>query len=570
MPPTKPTNPNLEQTMLMPALGAAAEKKPGKKGAAVALVSGSSIDYSGETSQLLTERLRLSSLILSAGFAAFLAKGLFLPTQRTANQEWIMLPLLAGVTAITGFLALRIQARCEKTLRNLRLVEMLIFGSPAILFTVVGYCSLVYGAQRGYLPPITVPWLILIFTYALFIPNTWQRALVMILPPALAPAGTILFAWATSPDVSELMKSSGDFHFVILEAAMVMAFGATIAVWGVKTINVLRSKAFEAKKLGQYRLKRLLGKGGMGEVYLAEHLMLKRPCAIKLIRPEIAGDPDTLARFEREVQSTAKLTHWNTVEIFDYGRADDGTFYYVMEYLPGMSLDQLVERHGPMPAGRVISLLAQTCSALAEAHSQNMIHRDLKPGNIFAAKLGGVYDVAKLLDFGLVRTENSEVDVRLTQAGMVTGSPLYLSPEQATGDNIDARSDIYSLGCVAYFLLTGQPPFVEDKAIKLILAHAQRTPALPSSIVPGIPSDLESVVMHCLEKDPRNRYQSISALRRALLSCASADEWSSEVAHDWWNVYGCPKKRELDECVIEGRELLDSKEFSAAGDLISV
>jgi serine/threonine-protein kinase len=205
----------------------------------------------------------------------------------------------------------------------------------------------------------------------------------------------------------------------------------------------------------------------MGEVYLAEHVLLRRPCAVKLIRPERAGDPQALRRFEREVQATAALTHPNTVEVYDYGRADDGTFYYAMEYLRGLSLQELVARHGPLPPARAAHLLRQVCGALQEAHAGGLVHRDIKPSNVIVCQRGGVCDVAKLLDFGLVRAPclggGAET---LTQEGTIAGTPAYMSPEQAKGlEDLDARSDIYSLGALAYFLVTGRPPFVRETAV---------------------------------------------------------------------------------------------------------
>src|SRR5207253_11171994 len=230
------------------------------------------------------------------------------------------------------------------------------------------------------------------------------------------------------------------------ETSIILATAVAIAVFGSYKIRELHEKAHEAQKLGQYRLKEVLGFGGMGAVYLAEHVLLRRPCAIKLIRPDQAGDPRILIRFEREVQATATLTHWNTVEIFDYGHAEDGTFYYVMEYLPGMNLEDLVEQHGPMPPERAVHFLRQVCQALREAHSIGLIHRDIKPSNIFACERGKVYDVAKLLDFGLVKNFGAAGDdARLTQEGAFTGSPAFVSPEQAAGrQQLDARSDIYN------------------------------------------------------------------------------------------------------------------------------
>ena len=204
----------------------------------------------------------------------------------------------------------------------------------------------------------------------------------------------------------------------------------------------------KARQLGQYRLGRCLGAGGMGEVYLGEHLLLRRPCAIKLIRPERVGDPKNLQRFEREVRATATLTHPNTIQIFDYGHADDGTFYYVMEYLEGMTLEQLVTAHGPLPPARAIHCLRQLCGALREAHAIGLIHRDIKPGNVMVCERGGVPDVVKLLDFGLVLSLGGAQDgERLTQQGAISGTPAYMSPEQAEGrEDLDLRSDIYSLG----------------------------------------------------------------------------------------------------------------------------
>jgi serine/threonine-protein kinase len=316
---------------------------------------------------------------------------------------------------------------------------------------------------------------------------------------------------------------------------LALVVAAAIGALGVKTIGALRAEAFEARQLGQYRLKRLLGAGGMGEVFLAEHQLLKRPCAIKLIRPEKAGDPQALARFEREVQAAARLSHWNSIEIFDYGRTAEGVFYYVMEYLPGLNLHELVEQYGPLSPARAIHFLRQTCRALHEAHAMGLLHRDIKPGNIFAAQRGGVYDVAKLLDFGLVKTiAQRGPSLDLTQEGAVTGSPLYMAPEQATHDSIDVRSDIYALGCVAYFLLTGRPPFIDDKAVRVLLAHVNDRPTPPSELRDEIPADLEQVVLKCLAKSPEERYSSAAELEAALAACAASDQWTDAEAAHWW------------------------------------
>jgi serine/threonine-protein kinase len=236
------------------------------------------------------------------------------------------------------------------------------------------------------------------------------------------------------------------------------------------------------------------------------------------------------------VKATASLTHWNTIEIFDYGRTEDGTFYYVMELLPGLSLDDLNRRFGPLPPGRVIHFLRQVCHALREAHQKGLIHRDLKPANIFAAERGGVYDVAKVLDFGLVKeTFPNSQDAKLTQPGTFSGSPLYMCPEQVkSSDTMDARGDIYSLGAVAYELAAGCPPFMGDSPWDIIVAHTRDPVVPPSEHNTGIPSDLEAVIVRCLQKQPADRYQDVDALDNALAECCSAGQWTDKEAREWW------------------------------------
>ena len=321
---------------------------------------------------------------------------------------------------------------------------------------------------------------------------------------------------------------------------VVLVTGGAIAIFGSYRIQELQEEAFQARKLGQYRLVRRLGAGGMGEVFLGEHVLLRRDCAIKIIRPDQAGDPTNLSRFEREVQAMATLTHWNTVEIYDYGHAADGTFYYVMEYLPGLSLQDMVERHGPLPPGRAIHFLRQICAALQEAHSIGLIHRDIKPNNVIACRRGAVYDVAKLLDFGLVvqnlnLTSKGDSD-KLTLQGTILGSPPFISPEQAMGKGtVDGRADIYSLGGLGYFLLTGQPPFIRDSAMELLVAHLHTPVPPPSELRPEIPHDLEEVLLKCLNKKPEERYPDAASLDRALAACAAADSWDNEQAASWWS-----------------------------------
>ncbi len=322
----------------------------------------------------------------------------------------------------------------------------------------------------------------------------------------------------------------------ILQVAFNLALNNTVAVALVlaatSRVEYLRRQADEARKFGQYVLREKLGSGGMGQVYRAEHVLLRRPSALKLIRPERAGDPEMLRRFEREVQTTATLTHPNTVHVFDYGRTADGTFYYVMEYLPGLTLEELVRRHGPLASDRAIHFLRQICAALGEAHARGLTHRDIKPGNVLVCERGGVFDVAKVLDFGLVRVPTGEdIDGTLTREGTVAGTPAYMSPEQAGGDSgIDPRSDLYSVGALAYFLLSGRPPFADRSAARMLAAHLHEPPgALPAEVSPV----LADVVMRCLAKKPSERWPTASSLEAALAQ-ASTGSWTASDARAWW------------------------------------
>ena len=254
----------------------------------------------------------------------------------------------------------------------------------------------------------------------------------------------------------------------------------------------------------------------MGVVYRAEHLLLKCPCALKLIRTGHGDESQFLARFEREVRATAQLTHWNTIQIYDFGQSADGAFYYVMELLQGANLGDLVRRSGPLPPPRIVHLLRQTCAALTEAHGNGLVHRDIKPENIFASRIGGVYDVAKLLDFGVVYETSDLIDVRLTARGTIVGTASYMAPEQVTASpDIGPAADLYSVGAVAYFLLTGRPPFAHENPAEVMAAQVRDEPRPPSTLVPDIPADLEQVVLRRLAKNPHDRYADSRQLEQA-------------------------------------------------------
>jgi serine/threonine-protein kinase len=491
-----------------------------------------------ETLSLLQSRLRAASLILAVAFGIFLIRDLIF--QRAL---WAMMSLhaLLVLGLIGNVVALR--SRWRPTMRQLRILELATFG--VILACLIASQTLGLKVRlvenaldreelRVLFKNSIIGILLLLLIYGIFIPNRWQRAVWIIVLMAVAPLVAPLLLGLTSSDFRQVAGETWNYER-LSENALYLGLGAAIAIFGTYTLNALGDHEFRARWLNQYRLTSKLGAGGMGQVYLAEHEMLKRPCAIKLIRHNLSEQPRVLARFEREAQATARLSHWNTVEVFDYGRTADGTFYYVMEYLPGLSLQQLVDRHGPMPPGRAIYLLLQACEALREAHEIGLIHRDLKPPNIFAAYRGARYDVVKLLDFGLVKATREDDGPSLTREGMVTGSPLYMAPEQVMRSHPpDSRTDLYALGAIGYFLLTGQPPFNGSDSMAVMVAQARDPVVPPSQLREDIPADVETVILRCLEKSPARRFQDAASMAEALALCADVRAWSAAEAESWW------------------------------------
>jgi serine/threonine protein kinase len=269
-------------------------------------------------------------------------------------------------------------------------------------------------------------------------------------------------------------------------------------------------------------------------VYRARHVLLRRPVAIKLLSPDLTNDATT-ARFEQEVQMTSQLTHPNTVSIYDYGRTPEGLFYYAMEYLGGIDLDKLVRKFGPQPAGRTIHILRQVCGSLAEAHGIGLIHRDIKPANIVLTRRGGVCDMVKVLDFGLVKGVQVGTTAGLA-TGAIVGTPHFMSPEAIQSPAaVDKRGDIYSLGAVAYWLLTATTLFDSDKIETLLEHQVKLLPPSPSlRLGHQVNADLEQIVMKCLAKEPGERWATAEALDAALAECVQADDWSSQEAARWW------------------------------------
>lgn len=513
----------------------------------IAIIEGSAPHMQSETRSVLGDRLRIVAILLFCGFLAFLLRSFLSPDVYLERMHRTVFYAHIAVTLLMGLVALRICKHCDFSLVKLRWVELLVFGAPAAFFLLIDYHQLYHCASQAsehpHIADTMGSWTLLIFCYALFIPNSWKRAAVVVGLMGLAPIVVLGTVYMQSQEFAMLCHSESN-NAMFTSVPLKMLLTVLIAVVGVYTIGNLRREAFVAKQLGQYRLRERIGGGGMGEVFLAEHEMMKRPCAIKIIRPERGGDPRVLARFEREVRATAKLSHWNSIDIYDYGRTEDGTFYYVMEFLPGHNFGELVDLAGPLPSARIVFLMRQVCDALAEAHGQGLVHRDIKPANIYCAHRGGMHDVAKLLDFGLAKPMFETEDSNLTQEGSITGSPLFMSPEQATGDdNFDARVDIYSLGAVIYFLATGHPPFDYSKPLKVMVAHASENPKPPRQWNEHIPVELEEIILRCLEKRPEDRFQSVAELREALDKIPGAGEWTSKQASEWWNCNGSPQRK---------------------------
>jgi serine/threonine-protein kinase len=407
-------------------------------------------------------------------------------------------------------------------------------------FFLVSSWLLALGESWGPIPPFLngISWLAAwLIMYPLVVPAPPRRTFVS----GIVAASALPFAYAIS------VALFGDTAGLGVAAPRVIGCYAAAATGFVaaRTMYSLRKEVESARQLGAYNLVELLGQGGMGQVWRAEHRQLARPAAIKIIRPDHkSGDhSDVLRRrFEREARATARLESIHTIEVYDYGSIADGSFYYVMELLDGIDLDTLVRDHGPQPSERVASIMFQACSSLEEAHDAGLLHRDVKPANLFLCRKGTEVDVVKVLDFGLVKSAESSnttpvhFATKLTAEGMTSGTPAYMAPEAATGrKDVDSRSDLYSLGCVAYFLLTGEPVF-GGNPMKVLLAHVHDAPPPPAErlgvdVHPG----LSKLVMRCLAKQRGDRPASARAVADELATLVFAEPWTRSRADAWWN-----------------------------------
>jgi serine/threonine-protein kinase len=381
-------------------------------------------------------------------------------------------------------------------------------------------------------------------------------ASIVTLPPRHVLV-TSLVAWATLPGTAILSLAvhgiPADFvgspWVSILQVAIPVLICVGISYAIAYHVFRLARDVSRARRLGSYQLTDKIGSGGMGEVWRAKHRMLARPAAVKLIRPETLGTPGDgtaartlLRRFEREAQATAMLTSPHSIMLYDFGIAEDGVFYYVMEFLEGRDLKSLIRESGPVPAERAVHFLRAACDSLADAHHRGLIHRDIKPANLFTCRRGRDFDFIKVLDFGLVKSVRDAGDTvtQLTGSGVTSGTPGFMAPEMVTGDApVDGRSDIYALGCVGYWLLTGQLVFDGNSPMSILIQHVKETPPTVSSRTEiEVPPRLEEIVLACLAKDPHDRPSSAVELGDMLAAVATTlPAWTQQRAEQWWRMH---------------------------------
>jgi serine/threonine-protein kinase len=433
------------------------------------------------------------------------------------------------------------------------LLVALVIRNPRVSLSATIYIGLVFEVMSSYgiaaaefLDPsglnMQVRWFglswvaVWVLLFTVVVPTTPRRAVVAALASVSAVPVVIGFAMTRG---DTFQPSPMQFFFGLVFPYILVVVMAYV---GARVVYSLGTEVSRARQLGSYHLVERLGHGGMGEVWRAKHRLLARPAAIKLIRPSLTAgghagaSTDVLRRFEREAQATASLRSPHTVTLFDFGVADDGAFYYVMELLDGVDANTLVQRFGQLPYERVIHVLRQVCHSLAEAGARGLIHRDIKPANIFLCRYGEEFDFVKVLDFGLVKAlDDAGETAVMTREHVVHGTPGYIAPEQALGLHVDGRVDIYATGCVAYWLLTGQQVFAAETPMALLMHHASTIPEPPSTRTElRIPAALDRIVMACLAKDPAERPQSAKALARELAEVEGADAWTDDRAREWW------------------------------------
>jgi eukaryotic-like serine/threonine-protein kinase len=501
---------------------------------------------------VIPRRLRLLSLLWSL-FWLLAVVGAQVLTHSLDGEFWpISVNILFGTMVLSSLLVALACSRWRS--RPIRLLWI------GLLFEVV--CAGLIGAAENLAPYAAdesfrpgVSWVALwVVIYPLVVPSRMVHTVV-----------TSVLAWSTLPITLAIFEAHGMTHpGPGIYLGMHLFTGLLVVSLAIVSHRIVFRMGKEVQRyrtLGSYRLEERVGEGGMGEVWLARHRLLARPAAIKLIRPEALGAQGSpvdgahrlVSRFQREAQATAALRSPHTVELFDFGVAEDGAFYYVMEHLDGMDLERFTRRFGAMEPARVVAVLLQACHSLAEAHTDELVHRDIKPANVMVCRYGRDVDYVKVLDFGMVkRVGDPELEsTTLTQEGAVAGTPAFMPPEMALGDQeVGPAADLYSLGCVAYWLLTEQLVFTAQTPTAMLVKHATEAPVPPSRRSElDVPEALDEVVMRCLAKKPADRYESADALRQALLDTGLAESWTPERARRWWDTHIPPGEKRILEPV---------------------
>jgi serine/threonine-protein kinase len=490
--------------------------------------------------EMMTDQVRRLALFAGIG-AGLWTVGLLLDLVllRIADTTFVPTPLvtlievLGIVAAILMFGYVRFSSHTSQTKVDVALGYMLLNAFGVAVINAWTYLPMK-------VPAMYVSWnAVVILVFSMVAGTTPRTILIASLAGASMDPLAVWLRYQTGGEVPTLLNT-----FVMYLPNYTCAIVATLPS---HVFQRLGRRLREAQDLGSYRLVELLGHGGMGEVWRAEHRLLARNAAVKLVRPEVLGAGSEaearmiLRRFEREARATAALSSPHTIQVFDFGMTDEGTFYYVMELLAGRDLEFVVRTFGPMPANRAIFLLRQVCHSLADAHARGLVHRDIKPANIYLCRMGLEYDFVKVLDFGLVKVNypGSLQQTLVTMDHKTTGTPAYMAPEIILGEaEVDRRADVYALGCVAYYLLTGQLVFEAETPMKMLLQHVQAAPVPPSQRTElPIPRELDDLVLACLEKDPRSRPQNAEELFRLACACRSCNGWTDESAKRWWETH---------------------------------
>jgi serine/threonine-protein kinase len=491
----------------------------------------------GLPSDVVSEQVR--RIILFSGVAAFIWTFGF-------SMDAVVLPATIGITAPRGALvieaiAVTVSIAVFVFLRFVHMTQHAKCGAGlwllllnGVLITVLEIWNLEMVARAVGHPS----WIaILILTAAMIMPSTPRRTLIgSLIVASMGPIGMTIAELAgrpVPPLATTLVLYMPNFIWAVvatLPSAMFQRMGRQLR---------------QARELGSYELVEQLGAGGMGAVWRARHRLLARDAAIKLVRPESLGDTDSAAqaqlrRFEREAQATALLRSQHSIRLFDFGAADDGSFYYVMELLDGRDLESLVKEFGPLAPERAMFLLQQVCHSLAEAHARGLVHRDIKPANIFVCRMGLEFDFVKVLDFGLVQTRRPDPATAVTEtmitAQQLIGTPAYMAPEMILGrPDVDRRADVYAIGCVAFYLLTGTRVFQDGSQMQVLVDHVHTAPVPPSSRAGRpLPRELDALVLDCLRKDPADRPADAGELLDRITSSSLAGQWSNAHARAWW------------------------------------